>query len=63
MQNFYYHYLKNRHSDRTETLLTDTDSLIYKTKAENIYEEFYKDKELFDCSNYPKDSKYYDNPR
>ena len=28
---------------------------------ENLYEDFYKDKELFDFSNCPKDSKYYNN--
>ena len=28
---------------------------------ENVYEDFYKDKELFDFSNCPKDSKYYSN--
>ena len=36
-------------------LLTDSDGLIYKVKAEN------EDKELFDFSNYPKDSKCYNN--
>ena len=40
-------------------LLTDTDSFIYKIEAENVYENFYKDKTLFDFSNYPKYSKYY----
>ena len=40
-------------------LLTDTDSLMYKIETENIYEDLYKDKKLFDFSNYPKDSKYY----
>ena len=37
---------------KLKCLLTDTDSLLYKIKAENIYEDFYKDKELFDFSNY-----------
>ena len=32
--------------------LTDTDSLYYIIKAENIYEEFCKHKELFDFRNY-----------
>ena len=27
-------------------LLTDTNSLIFKIEAENVYENFYKDKEL-----------------
>ena len=37
----------------------DTDSLMYKIKTENVHEELYKDKELFDFSNYPNDSKCY----
>ena len=39
-------------------LLTDTDNLMYKIETENVYEDLYKDKELFDFSNYAKDSKY-----
>ena len=61
MQEFHYNYIKNKYSDKAKTFLTDTDSLIYKIEAENICEEFYKDKELFDCINHPKDSKYYSN--
>ena len=29
-------------------------------KTGDIYEDFYKDKHLFDVSNYPKDSKFFD---
>ena len=42
-------------------LPTNADSLMYILEAENVYEDFYKDKELFDFSNFPKDSKYYNN--
>ena len=42
-------------------LLTDTDSLMCKIEAENVYEDFSKSKELFDFSDDPKDSKYYNN--
>ena len=41
-------------------LFTDTDSLAYKIKSEDVYEEFFKHKHLFDFSNYPKDSKFFD---
>ena len=34
---------------------------MYKIGTENVYGDFYKDKELFDFSNYRKDSKYYNN--
>ena len=37
-------------------LFTDTDSLTYEIKSEDIYEVKY----LFHLSNYPKDSKYFD---
>ena len=43
-----------------ELLFTDSDCLAYEIKSENIYEEFFKWKNLFDFSNYPKDSKFFD---
>ena len=43
-----------------EFLFTDTDSLTYEIKSEDVYEEFFKHKHLFDFSNYPKDSKFFD---
>ena len=41
-----------------ELLFTDTDNL--KIKSENDYEEFFKWKDLFEFSNYPKDSRFFD---
>ena len=41
-------------------LFTDTDSLAYEIRSENVYEKFYKSKDLFDFSNYSKDSRFYD---
>ena len=40
-------------------LLTDTDSLKYKIETENVFEDLYKHKELFDFSSHPKNSKFY----
>ena len=37
-----------------------TDSLTSEIKSENIYEEFFKWKDLFDFSHYSKDSKLFD---
>lgn len=34
------------------------DSLMYKIETENVYENVYKEKALFNFSNYPKGSKY-----
>ena len=43
-----------------ELFFTDTDSLAYEIKPENVYEKFSKWKDLFDFRNYQKDSKFFD---
>ena len=58
MYDFHYSFIK-KHFD-AEFLFTDTDSLTYEIKSEDVYEDFFKHKHLFDFSNYPKDSKFFD---
>ena len=58
MYDFHYNFIKKNLD--SELLFTDTDSLTYEIKSENVYEEFFKHKDLFDFSNYPKDSKFFD---
>ena len=58
MYGFDYNFI-TKHFD-VELLFTDTDNIIYKIKSEDVYEEFFKHKHLFDFSNYPKDSKFFD---
>ena len=41
-------------------LFTDTDSLVYEIRGDNVYEQCFKDRELFDFSEYSKDSIYFD---
>ena len=41
-------------------MFTDTDSLVYEIKTEDVYEDIYKYKNLFDFSDYPLDSKNFD---
>ena len=43
-----------------ELLFTDTDCLAYEIKSADVYEEFFKHKHLFDFSNFPKESKFFD---
>ena len=57
MYDFHYNFIKKNFD--AELLLTDTDSLAYEIKSENVYEEFFEWKDLFDFSNYPKDSKFF----
>ena len=53
MYDFHYNFIK-KHFD-AELLFTDTDSLTYE-----IYEQLFKHKHLFDFSNYPEDSNFFD---
>ena len=41
-------------------LFTDTDSLTYEIKSEDVYKKIFKHKHMFDFSNFPKDSKFFD---
>ena len=58
MYQFYYNYaLKNFNA---KLLFTDTDSLVYEIKDNNVYDQCFKNTYLFDFSGYPKDLVYYD---
>ena len=58
MYDFHYNFIKENFG--AELLFTDTESLTYEIKSKNIYEEFYKWKDLFDFINYSKDSEFFD---
>ena len=58
MFDFHYNFIKN--DFYAELLFTDTDSLTFEIKSENGYEKFFKWKNLFDFSNYSKDSNFFD---
>ena len=57
MYDFQLGFIK-KHFD-AKLLFTDTDSLTYEIKSEDVYEELFKHKHLFDFSNYPEDSKFF----
>ena len=58
MYDFLYTFIKKEFD--ADILFTDTDSLTYETYLKDVHEEFFKYKHLFDLSNYPKDSKFFD---
>ena len=58
MYDFHYNYIKKKYPD-AKLLFTDTDSLCYHIGTEDIYSDFFGDRELFDNSDYPSDSKFY----
>ena len=49
--------IKRKYPDST-LLFTDTDSLTYQIQTDNVYEDFYADKHLFDFSGYEKESPF-----
>ena len=58
MHEIHYKYIKSKFD--VKLLFTDTDSLVYEIKTEDVYEDFYKDKNLFDFSDCPLKSKLFD---
>ena len=60
MYDFLYNYIKKKYRDRAKLLFTDTDSLTYEIEADDVYQDFWNDKDKFDNSDYPKNSPYYD---
>ena len=42
------------------SLFTDADSLVYEFESDDVYEDFYENKNFFDLSDYPQDSKFFD---
>ena len=52
MYDLHYNYIKRNYD--AKLMFTDTDSLIYEIKTNDVY--IYKDKDLFDFSDYPQKS-------
>ena len=61
MHELNYEDIKMKYGNNSRKLFTDTDSLMYEIKIQDVYEDFSNNKEMFDFSNYSAKSKYYDN--
>ena len=59
MYDFHYNFIKKKYGDRAKLLFTDTDSLCYHIRTDDVYEDLYRDKHMFDNSGYKKSSKFY----
>ena len=53
-----YKYIKSKFD--AKLLFIDTYSLVYEIKTEDVYEDFYQEKNLFDFSDYLLNSKFFD---
>lgn len=63
MYDFHYNDMKRVYGDNIRLLYTDTDSLLYEIKTQDVYKDFQTkfDVGTFDFSNYPKDHYLYSN--
>lgn len=57
---FHYKYIKKNYGEKAMLLFTDTDSLTYEIEANDVYRDFWIDKDKFDNSDYPEGSPYFD---
>ena len=55
---FHYKYIRRKFN--ADLLFTDIGSLIYEIKTDDVYEDFYRDKNSFGFSDYLGDSKFFD---
>ena len=63
MYHFHYRIFKNLYGDKVKLLMTDTNSLFYEIKNNDVYEDLFgensKCKDYFDTSNFKKINPYY----
>ena len=50
MYDFHYNYIKKKYGSKAKLLFTDKDSLTYEIEVEDVYNDFWNDKKLFDNS-------------
>ena len=60
MNEFHYKYIGRKCNNCAKLLFTNTHSLVHEIKTDDAYKDFYEDKNSFDFSDYPKDSKIFD---
>ena len=60
MYDFHYDFIKQQYGAKAKLLFTDTDSLTYEIEAEEVYKDFWKNRKMFDNSDYPSNHQYVD---
>ena len=60
MYEFHYKYIGTKYDNSVNLLSANTDSLVYEIETDDVYEDFYQNKSLFDFIDYLEDSKFFD---
>ena len=58
MYDFHYNTIKKQYEDKAKLLFTDTDSLCYEIETEDLYDDMYRNKKLYDFCDYKDDHLY-----
>ena len=59
MYQFHYEYMKPKYDYKAKLLFTDTDSLCYEIKTDDVYQDMLQNIDLFDTSEYARDHPLY----
>ena len=57
---FKYSYIESKYHDKEKLLFANTDSLIYQIDTEDVYKDFWADKNKFHNSEYAENSPFFD---
>ena len=55
MYKFYYEHLKTVYGDKMQLHMTDTDSFLFSCQTEDVFQDMYEHRDLFDTSDFPKE--------
>ena len=59
MYQFWHDHLKVKYVNKIQLVYTDTDSFVIKVETDNIYEDMFENKDLYDFSEYPENHPNY----
>ena len=48
-----------KYGSNAKLLFTDTESLVYEIETDDMYDDFYENKSLFDFRDYPKEAQFF----
>ena len=60
MYEIHYKYRTAKYGSGAKLLFTETDSLVFQIKTDDVYEDIYETKSFFDFIDYLRDSQFYD---
>ena len=60
MYEFHYKYIRVKYGIGAKLQFTDTDNSVCEIQTDDVYQDFYEGRSLFDFRNHPEDGQFYD---